>query len=52
VGGPSLPFDYDSNIDGGKPQTKGLGQRILEPEVQLQREAIVAPNRVRIWRGP
>ena len=40
--------DDDPNADGEKLQTEGLGQRISDPEVQLQREVTVAPHRFMI----
>jgi hypothetical protein len=42
--------DDDPNMDGERLQTEGLGQRISEPEVQLQREVTVAPHRFRIGK--
>jgi hypothetical protein len=40
--------DEDPHMDGEKLQLDGLGQRLPEPEAQLQREVVVPPNRFMI----
>jgi hypothetical protein len=40
--------DDDPNVDGEKLQLEGTSRKLEEPEVQLQKDVVVAPNRFMI----